>query len=231
MQLDLRRFTYVCGFIGTAIILLAVLVAGLVFRGPKGYPYSLLNRNISDLGKPSVSELAALFNWGLSIGGLFLLLFMISLSLFVRDRGMYLVGLTGVVAAIGVIFVGVYPVTQFYYHKIAALTFFFSGAITFTLFTLTILLSNPERLSRWLVIPGFITILAFVLFLGLPQYLYKNPHRAYVLGPPGPNRPILWLPSLLEWVVFLMVAVWVLLISGYLYRQEQRESTVACPVE
>jgi hypothetical protein len=48
-----------------------------------------------------------------------------------------------------------------------------------------------------------------------------------VLGPPGPNRPIFWLPSLLEWVVFLVVASWVLLISGYLYRQEQIEGASA----
>jgi hypothetical membrane protein len=227
MRLDLRRFTYICGFTGTAVMLMATLTAALAFRGPRGYPYSILNRNISDLGKPTVSELAAVFNWGLSMGGLFLTLFMVGLTLFARSRRMYLVGLAGVVAAIGVIFVGVYPVTQFYYHTIAAFTFFLSGSVTFTFFTLTVLFNHPERLSRWLAIPGLIAMLAFALFLGLPQYLYENPHRAFVLGPPGPNRPIFWLPSLLEWVVFLVVASWVLLISGYLYRQEQIEGASA----
>ena len=72
MQLTLPRLTYLCGFIGIAVIVCVTIVVALTFRGPQGYPYSVLNRNISDLGKPSVAELAPVFNWGLKIGGLFL---------------------------------------------------------------------------------------------------------------------------------------------------------------
>lgn len=226
IQLPLPRLTYLCGFIGIAVILCATVVVALTFRGPQGYPYSVLNRNISDLGKPSVSELAPVFNWGLKIGGLFLMGFMVGLGLCVRHPGMRLIALSGVIAAVAIIFVGVYPVSHFYYHKAAAMTFFIGGSVTFALFTVTILVTDQHRFARWLALPSFATTFAFAIFLGLPQLLYENPLQAYVVGPPGPHRPIFWLPSLLEWLVFATVATWVLIFSVYLYRQEER---INCP--
>lgn len=226
MQLNLPKLTYLCGFIGIAVILFATLAVALTFTGPQGYPYSVLNRNISDLGKPSVSALAPVFNWGLKIGGLFLIGFMAGLGLCVRNAGMRLIALSGVIAAVAIMFVGVYPVSHFYYHKVAAMTFFIGGSVTFALFTVTILITDQHRFARWLAIPSLAVTLAFALFLGLPQLLYENPLQAYVVGPPGSQRPIFWLPSLLEWLVFAAVAAWVLIFSVYLYRQEER---MDCP--
>lgn len=221
MQRNLAKLTYQCGFTGIAIILIATLLAALTFQDTEGYPYSLLNRNISDLGKPMVSTLAWVFNGGLMIGGLFLVGFMVGLSLCVGNSGMRFVALTGVIATVAVIFVGIFPVTQFYYHRNAAMTFFIGGSLTFALFTLMILVTDQHRFARWLALPSLAATLAFALFLSLPLYLYENPLQAYVLGPPGPDRPIFWLPLLLEWLVFVTVALWVLLFSAYLYQQEK----------
>lgn len=89
-----------------------------------------------------------------------------------------------------------------------------------------ILVTKQQRFARWLALPSLVTTLAFAMFLLVPHYLYENPLQTYVLGPPGPARPIFWLPSLLEWLVFGAVALWVLLFSLYLYRQEK---FVPCP--
>lgn len=221
MQRNLAQVTYRCGFIGITIILLATIAAALTFQDPQGYPYSLLNRNISDLGKPAVSTFAWLFNGGLMLGGLFLVGFMVGLSLCAGNAVLRFVALTGVIATVAVIFVGLFPVTQFYYHRNAAMIFFIGGSLTFALFTLMILVTDQRHFARWLALPSFAATLAFALFLSLPLYLYENPLQAYVLGPPGPDRPIFWLPSLLEWLVFVSVALWVLLFSAYLYRQEK----------
>ena len=220
MQRKVRVFTYLCGFIGIAIILLAALMAALTYKSPEGYSYSVLNHNISDLGKPYVSQLATFFNWGLRIGGLFLAGFMIGLSFYVQHPRVRIVALPGAVAAVGVIFIGVYPVSEFYYHRTAAEVFFVTGMITFAAFTVVILSTKQSQLAKWLAIPSFIATLAFIAFVLLPLYLYRVLGRAYILGPPGPGRPIFWLPSLLEWFVFLTVAAWVLIVSWYLYRHE-----------
>lgn len=73
--------------------------------------------------------------------------------------------------------------------------------------TVMILVTKQQRFARWLALPSLVTTLAFAMFLLVPHYLYENPLQAYVLGPPGPARPIFWLPSLLEWLVFGAVAL------------------------
>jgi hypothetical membrane protein len=218
-----RKLTYLSGFAGVAIILLTCWVAASGFRGPTGLPYSFLNRDISALGEPDLSALASLFNWGLRIGGACLVIFMLGLSRCVRHWGITLAVVCGIIAAIGVILVGVFPAPERAYHRAAASIVFFSGLATFVLFTATVLSAEQGKLARWLAIPSAIVTLAIGSFLVVPYYLYENPYVAFFVGPPGPDRPIVWLPSLLEWAAFFLVAAWVLIVSGYLYYQERTE--------
>lgn len=223
MHLDARRLTYLCGFIGVGIILITCLIAASTFRSPTGLPYSFLNRDISALGEPGFSERAYVFNWGLQIGGLFLIGFMIALRRYVAHPSFSIALFPGILAAIGVVLVGMFPAPERAYHRGAASIVFFSSLVTFTLLIAAFVWGAQDRLARWLVIPSGIVLLAISSFLIVPHYLYENPYVAFFVGPPGPDRPIVWLPSLLEWVAFSLVAMWVVTVSGYLYWQERRE--------
>jgi hypothetical protein len=223
MKLNLRRITYILGMSGTAIIVLTTLAAAQVFRGPDGMSYSVLNRKISTLGKPEFSAWDTLFNWGLQVGGLLLMGFIIGLSIYVGRRAMLMVALAGVVMAGGVVLVGVCPVTQPQCHRLAAQIVFFSGATTVLLFTLILLLVDQNKLSKWLAVPSAVASAAFASFVLILYFLYEHPQRVFIQGPPGEELPYLWLPSLLEWLVFFTVIIWILTLVGYLYWQEQTQ--------
>lgn len=226
MRLDTRRFTYLTGGAGIAIIVLTILATAQVFSGPDGTSYSVLNRKISTLGKPEFSGLASLFNWGLQIGGLCLMGFIIGLSLYVGQRIMMLVALAGVAMASGVVLVGICPVTQPDCHRVAAQTVFFSGATTVVSFTAVILFANQDKLSKWLAVPSALASAAFASFVLILYSLYEHPQRAFIQGPPGEQPPYLWLPSLLEWLVFFTVILWILTLVVYLYWQERSQKRV-----
>ena len=220
-KLSLREFTYLMGLVGIAIIVVSVLLTALEFSGPNGTAYSMLNRKISTLGKPQFSGWATLFNRGLQVGGVCLMVFIVALGFYVKCRAMLVVTLAGVVMASGVVLVGVCPVTEPQCHKVAAQITFFSGAVTTTAFTVALLWGKPDKLSRWLAVPSGMASLAFVAFAVILYSLYEHPQQVFINGPPGDKRPYLWLPSLLEWLVFAIVVVWLLTLVLYLAWQQR----------
>jgi hypothetical protein len=145
------------------------------------------------------------------------------LGLYVDNWYMLLAIIPGVTTAIGVALVGVYPLSQPFHHKIVAIVVFVGGCVTFALFTLAILLIDQKKLARWLAWPSLAALLAFGLFLLLPPFQHGFSFHVLFAGPPGYQRPYLWWPSLLEWLTYITVLVWVLIICGYLYRQERQE--------
>jgi hypothetical membrane protein len=229
IRLSLRKFTYLAGLAGIGVILLAACASATTFVEPSGSPYSMLNRDISALGEPALTKRAPLFNWGLMVGGALLVGFVVGLALSIRHPAMVLVACAGVFMALGVVMAGLFPVTRPSHHQFAALTTFAGGLCTFALFTATVLVVGQDKLAKWLALPSFVAMMAFCLFLVLPYSLYGNPYTVFFAGPPGPERPRLWLPSLLEWTILLAVVAWVLIMSSYLYRQEQAERPVYEP--
>jgi hypothetical membrane protein len=218
---QLRTFTYWTGFAGTAVILLSAIATALAFTGGGRFSYSIMNRHISALGEPYLSEWAALFNWGLVVGGAFLVLFMMGLGLYVNHPFMLLPMSSGIITAFGVILVGIFPASYMLYHKAAALVFFLSGWTTFVLFTAALLWTDQPRLAKWLVLPSALNVLIFTFFVAVPFALYDDPVGTFFVGPPGPDYPTVWLPALLEWSVLLSVTTWILCVSGVLWRQQQ----------
>jgi hypothetical protein len=197
LKVNLRRLTYLAGLVGVAIIVITTLATAFVFTGPDSTAYSFLNRKVSTLGQPEFSGWAMLFNWGLKVGGLLLIVFILGLSLYVGTWSMMLLTISGVLMAGGVVFVGICPVTQPQCHKLAAATVFYSGVTTTTLFTVIVLLVSQDKLAKWLALPSTIASLAFVTFAVTLYVQYKQPLRVFIKGP-SDERPYLWLPSLLE---------------------------------
>ena len=185
----------------------------------------MLNHRISTLGQPPYSAWATLFDWGLRVGGLFLLVFIVALARHVNHRSMLVVALVGTVMACGVVLVGICPVTRHQCHKVAALIVFFSGTATMLSLTAVLLWLNQTKLSKWLAVPSALAGLSFISFFVILAFLYDEPQRVFIEGP-SEIRPFLWVPSLLEWLVFLTVLLWIVILIAYLYLQEQSQTRV-----
>ena len=63
MKVDSKKLTYICGFLGPAIMILGSLITAILYHGKKGGSYSILNHYISKLGEVGVSRLAPVFNF------------------------------------------------------------------------------------------------------------------------------------------------------------------------
>lgn len=210
-------------FVGVGVLVVVTLAAGLAFTGTEGQPYSVLNHNISELGKPAVSELAWLFNAGVQLGGGLLALFGIGLVRYVQQAGLRLAALGGVVHASAIVLVGAFPIPQWRVHQVATALFYFSGLATVILCTVSLLLARRARIPRSLAAVSGIGATIYIVALVMPMILYRRPLHAFVAGPVGPDRPAIWLPSVLEWLVALSTLVWVLVIAVTLYRQARRK--------
>lgn len=81
VKIDSKRLTHICGFLGSAIIVLGSLITAIPYRGKEGESYSILNHFISELGEVGVSRLAPVFNASLIAGGVVLLIFVLGLGL------------------------------------------------------------------------------------------------------------------------------------------------------
>lgn len=219
------KLTYASGFVGTAIVLLAILVTTIPYRGAFGEPYSFLNHNISELGEIGVSELAQVFNLSLILGGLCFVCFMIGFSLFWHRLLVYIISCVGLLAAVGIIMVGLFPVIpgqSLAAHTIAALTFFLCGLLYFLLLTLYLLFTKQNKLPKWFAIPSAVATASYFAFLFLPRLLYSDLGTdQYLAGLSGPQRPVFWLPSFLEWMILWTVLAWILLVSWYFWKNER----------
>lgn len=211
-----RRAAYASGFAGAAVIAISALLTAISYRGEYGERYSFFNHYISELGEIGVSELAPLFNMGLIVGGLLLAVFMIALGLTVRSWIMAMIAAVGLVAAAGLTSVGVFPIGEgqsLELHVLAAATFFLSGLLFTTLFTLYLLLSRQTALPKRLALPSALAALAFLAFLFLPRLLFPELGIAQHFGGSGASRAAFWLPPFLEWLILFAMTVWIVVVS------------------
>ena len=219
MKMHVRRITYSLGFIGSSIVVFSTLLTAFLFRNPNGQPYSFLNQYISELGQPGISKLAPLFNTGLITGGILLAIFMIGLGIYCKSKFTYLVGGIGFISMIGVILVGFFPMNiNLAMHLKSAMVFFQGGMITILLFTLFMIFHKKDKKSKYPILPGVVTVLVFLAFLFLPA-LFNSQHQTLLV--PLTNRPIFYLQSFLEWIVFFsMIFVWIWSVSRYLLKSK-----------
>ena len=217
MKIDIKKFTYVPGLIGGCVIILVLLITALLYHGTQGEHYSPLNHFISELGQRGVSEYSGVFNIGLIIGGVFCAFFMIGLGLYIKKFYSYVASAVGVVAGIFCGLVGVFPMNNMNIHVPVALAFFRSGLLVVLLFTLIFIFDKQKKISKWMIIPGGISVLAFAAFLTIPKML------GYATGTSlsVPDvRPAFWLNPFLEWLVFVTVICWIISLSVYLVKRK-----------
>jgi hypothetical membrane protein len=191
------------GLAGSVVMTVAAVVTALAYSGTAAEPYSPLNHWVSELGELGVSELAALFNVGLVVGGLSFAVFIATLAWQRRGMLAWLYGPIGIAAGIAGMFVGVFPMNQLDAHGIAALSFFNLGWICVGLASLDFWRRPERRFPRWLAWIGVLTVAAFIGFLIVLLPLIGEEG----LGAPS-VRPDVWIVPILEWLVIGGILGW-----------------------
>jgi hypothetical protein len=222
------------GLIGALISLIAFLISSLFYIDSQGHTYSILNYFVSELGNMVESPLAAVFNYGLILGGSFLALFMIGLYFLVENKSIKIASIIGIFSAISTICVGIFPMNTLIPHAIAAMGFFYGGMFTVIIFTVSILLKKATIVSKtsfripiWIGIVGIIVSVFFVLFHFGPADMSIDFGEVFSNSDISQNiiniRPDFWGIAFTEWLVVLGVIFWILFLSIVIIIQRHKK--------
>ena len=203
------------GITGSVVILVCLLTAMLVYRGKNGESYSIWRHFISELGEVGVSKFAWVFNAGLIIGGFLFFLMMPGVGLSLNSVWGYLATATGMVAAIGCLFVGVFPMNNIKPHIKAAMTYFRGGLVTVILFSIAILAQDQDNriIPLYALIVAVLAIFSYSSFLILLAKSLKQKESNALDTSNIQERPRFWWMPLLEWMVVIFTILWFLIIS------------------
>ena len=197
---------------GSLIALLGVIISGIAYRGRLGERYSPLNHYISELGEVGVSRLAWVFNASLILTGLCLLPACLSLGFLFPGAWAKLAMAAGIVAAISVSLVGVFPMNNLKAHAFVAMSYFRAGLVMVILFTLVVIFQKePPLMPRLFALVGVPAILAYASFL-----IYGPIHDKTVeegVNPLEQPRPRIWWIAFIEWTVFFTTIPWFLVMA------------------
>jgi hypothetical membrane protein len=203
------------GLMGSAVVLVCILVAMSVYRGKNGERYSIWRHFVSELGELGVSKFAWVFNAGMINGGFLFFLMMPGVGLSLNSLWGYLATISGMIAAIGCLFVGVFPMNNIKPHIRAAMTYFRAGLATVILFSIAILVQDPDEriIPLYALFVSGIGIISYASFLfNLGKSLKQREANALDTSTIQ-ERPRFWLMPLLEWMVVIFTILWFLIIS------------------
>lgn len=159
------------------------------------------------------------------IGGIGILLGTISLALHLQGWFRYFILVLGFVTGLSGTFVGIFPMNQIYAHLSAALTFFNTGWIVTGAFSLYVLFARQKQFPRWLAFPGFMTAIAFVVFMRYSGNLMEGAQSVDEIL--GAARPEVWSTAIVEWVVVLTILIWIAAVCAVIIRLDRRENAEA----
>ncbi|MHB8891431.1 MAG: DUF998 domain-containing protein [Candidatus Limnocylindrales bacterium] len=204
------RIGSAAAILGAGAIAVGSVVTAVPYSGAAGEAYSPLNHWVSELGQPGVSDLALVFDVSLIVGGICFAVLMLGLLGAVPGRLRFAFAPIGVVAGLGGMFVGIFPMNISPQHGLAAMTFFNLGWIAVGLASIAILLRRDPRFPRWLALVGAMTVACFIAFL---VALRVDPILTIgQLGAPA-VRPALWVVAALEWAVIVGILAWTFLVG------------------
>jgi hypothetical protein len=205
------------GLAGSLFIIISMLIAGLVYRGKQDEEYSILNHFISELGEVGVSRLAALFNWGLIVGGLVLIPFLVGMGLALGSLWGKIALIVGIWTALSCAAVGIFPMNHMKSHSWVAMSYFRSGLVTVLLFSIAVFTQSPEfeiipKLSN---LAGLLSVMCYAAFLIISDTSKKKdePEREVLDPETYPERQRFSRITILEWAVFFSTVLWFLILA------------------
>jgi hypothetical membrane protein len=198
---------------GGCVAVIGTIISALAYRGKRNEKYSPLNHFISELGEIGVSRLAWVFNLGLILSGLCLIPACIALGLILPGFFATVGMLAGVVTAVALSLVGVFPMNNLKSHGTAAITFFRGGLLMVLAFSVGIAFQQHSDLvlPRIYSLAGLPAILAFGSFLLMMGN--SSTEEEDSLEPMEVDRPRVWIMPVVEWAIFLTIVAWFLLIA------------------
>ncbi len=211
MRLNAKRLTIVCGLVGPLILTAGTAWTALHYRGKEAEVYSPLNHFISQLGEAKVSNQAAVFNACLIAGGIILVGFNLGLGIYLGNYWSYAAAIVGIWAALSTSAIGLVPMDNLVPHVWAAYSFFYGGMGAVALFLVANIRAPRGRAAKWLIVPGAISLACFVAFLWYTRGLTIEELDSY--NSLNFIRPNVWTITVLEWLVFVSVMLWILLAS------------------
>ena len=218
-----ERVAAVLGVFSFVVIALGCGWSALGYTGATGEPYSPLSHWISELGQEGVSARADWFNRGLILGGAAFVGLVAGMAWTSPSRLCWVFGPVGVVAGIGGVCVGLFPMNHPDQHVIAASTFFNLGWIFVALASIAFVRHREPRHPAWLAVVGAASVAAFIAFLVSLRTDEFSRQRMASSGPIA-GRPDVWIAPILEWATLIGIMVWVLLASLAWLRQLRRET-------
>lgn len=202
------------GLAGSLSAVLGALIAGVFYRGKMNESYSIFRHFISELGEVGTSRFAWVFNLGLILCGLCLLPCCIGLGILLPGIWSSLGMFTGVIAAVSVALVGVFPMNKLTPHTKVAMTFFRSGLVMVLFFTMAILFQpvGQKVLPRWISLVGVPAVCSYAFFI-LYSNIKSRRRDNNPLDPSQASRPRFWVMAFSEWMLFLTTIPWFFAIS------------------
>src|SRR4051812_37105011 len=208
------RTAAVLGWIGVAAFAIGSIAAALAYHGTTGEPYSPLNHYVSELGARETGGLNVLFNAGIVIGAMCLLVFLVEVGRLIGTVRGTAISVLGVLAGIAGAGVGVLPIDERAVHVLVASVFFVSLAGSVSLATLWM---GGPRLPRTrpATLLGVITALASAGYFVI--YSVEGPGPGGASDPNAP-RPAFALDTTVEWIALIGIMAWVTVVALSMWR-------------
>jgi hypothetical membrane protein len=208
-----KRFHWL-GLAGSFVLIACVLLPMVAYAGGAGERYSPLNHYISELGEVGVSPLAMVFNAGLVAAGVLYLPFVLGFGVSIGGWWAAAGTAAGIVSAVSVACVGLFPMNNLAAHETAAMTFFRSGLATVLLCGVAIQRQQPGRrvIDRRANIAGAAAVIAYAAFLARMQ-VRPGSRGGF---PPGllPSHPAVRAGAVLEWSILVTMVVWFFVVAA-----------------
>jgi hypothetical membrane protein len=223
----------IAGFVGAVVIIVGWIVGILGYNSRSEKPfnrsYSPLTHVVSRLGHASTPN-ANVFNVCIAIGALCVGIVFLGIGLEIpTDELKWVVVIVGILAAIGGIFVGIFPsgkpVEGSPHHLLFAMVFFLLSAVDVAIVSSFALFgdsTNPDAFPGPLAIPGVLVVIAALLMLiaGLVKMIPGDTDwdlPDLLDDPPAQDQVprIMFLPSA-EWAYVILLNVWVLVFAIFL---------------
>lgn len=203
---QMARLASQAGLMAIGSAILGALITGLLYIGRTQEHYSIFNHFISELGNYQWSRYAVVFNTGLVLAGIGLLLFLNASAMLLRSWLRYSLMFTGTLSGISCALVGVFSESYLSIHLTVAPFFFVVMFISVILYCVGVWIEiDHHMLSRWYALSGVPAF--FFLFILIAQ-ISQNA-KAFLDGPRGAifqtlyHRPGFWILPFVEWMVFL----------------------------